>query len=188
MRSEVEAKRLLIDNFPEFDLENLDCHGEIEELFASNIEKFTKEQWDIILSSNTDYAFQSGTPHISWNTDRQRIFWAIKKSFKRLSSWSTHQTWYDVVTVEYEAPNGLYFRLTEEVPHAFSGGSYKYHVKLIDKSEVTPIFTHTAVILSVDDDGVAHIRKQMTGTLNYCEKFVEENLESGMFFKIMERK
>lgn len=185
--SSTEAKRLIINAFPEYNLENLDCHGEIERELAEDVEKFTKEQWDVILSRDTNYAFQNGVPHYGWNTDRKLIFSAIKRKFKRLSSWSTRGTWSDTITVEYKAPNGLFFRLSEEIPHPFSGGSYHYNIRIIDEKDVTPIFTHTAVILSVDNDGIAYIQKQMTGTLAGCEKFVEQNLKPGWFFKIMER-
>lgn len=185
--SATEAKRLIINAFPEYNLENLDCHGEIEEALAKNIESFTREQWEVILSHSTDYAFQSGVPHISWNTDRCRIFREIGRKFKRLSSWSSRGTWSDTTTVEYAAPNGMFFRLAEETPHAFSGGNYHYHIRIINADEVTPIFTHTAVILSLNIDGTAYIRSQKTGTLADCEKFVEQNMGSGMFFKIMER-
>lgn len=185
--NELDAKQLLIAAFPNIDLENLGCHGEIEEALAKNIEAFTMEQWEVILSHSTDYAFQSGVPHISWNTDRSRIFREIGRKFKRLSSWSSRGTWSDTTTVEYAAPNGMFFRLTEEIPHAFSGGSYHYNIRIINADEVTPIFTHTAVILSLNMDGTAYIRNQKTGTLADCEKFVEQNMESGMFFKIMER-
>ena len=185
--NELDAKQLLIAAFPNIDLENLGCHGEIEEALAKNIETFTREQWEVILSHSTDYAFQSGVPHISWNTDRSRIFREIGRKFKRLSSWSSRGTWSDTTTVEYAAPNGMFFRLTEEIPHAFSGGSYHYNIRIINADEVTPIFTHTAVILSLNMDGTAYIRNQKTGTLADCEKFVEQNMESGMFFKIMER-
>lgn len=185
--NELDAKQLLIVAFPDIDLENLGCHGEIEEALAKNIEAFTREQWEVVLSHSTDYAFQSGVPHISWNTDRSRIFREIGRKFKRLSSWSSRGTWSDTTTVEYAAPNGMFFQLTEEIPHAFSGGSYHYNIRIINADEVTPIFTHTAVILSLNMDGTAYIRNQKTGTLADCEKFVEQNMESGMFFKIMER-
>lgn len=188
MENELKAKQLLDKVFPNIDFENLGCHGEIEEVLAKYVDVFTKDQWEVILSHDADYAFQSGVPHISWSTDRCRIFHAIKTKFKRLSSWTAGGTWSDTTTVEYAAPNGMFFRLTEEIPHAFSGGSYHYHIRIINESEVTPIFTHTAVIISLKNDGSAYIRKQMTGTLPDCEKFVEQNMESGMFFKIMERK
>lgn len=188
MENELKAKQLLAKVFPNIDFESLGCHGEIEEVLAKYVDVFTKEQWEAILSHDADYAFQSGVPQVSWSTDRCRIFREIGRKFKRLSSWSSRGTWSDTTTVEYSAPNGMFFRLTEEIPHAFSGGSYHYRIRVINADEVTPIFTHTAVILSLKDDGSAYIRKQMTGTLPDCEKFVEQNMESGMFFKIMERK
>lgn len=186
--SATEAKRLVINAFPEYNLEDLDCHGGIEVELAKHIEKFTKEQWEVLLSGNASYAFQDGIAHISWNTDRSFIFRAIKEKFERLTSWTYAETWYEVVQVEYKSPNGLFFRLTERVPRSLSSGSSRREIQLIDEKDVTPKFTHTAVIISVDCNGEAYIRNQTTGTLATCEQFVEQNMKPGMFFKIMERK
>ena len=183
-----KAKRLIINTFPEYNLEDLNCHGGIEAELSKHIEKFTKEQWEVLLSGNSSYAFQDGSAHIDWNTDRSVIFMAIKKKFERLSSWTDEETWYAVVQTEYKSPNGLFFRLTERIPRSISSGSRHVEIKLIDENEVTPKLTHTAVIISVDCNGKAYIKNQTTGTLAACEQFVERNMESGTFFKIMERK
>ena len=152
------------------------------------IEKFTKEQWEVLLSGNASYAFQDGSAHIDWNTDRSIIFKAIEKKFERLSSWTDAEVWYTVVQTEYGSPNGLFFRLTERIPYMLSNERRNREIKLIDENEVTPKLTHTAVIISVDCNGKAYIKNQTTGTLAACEQFVERNMESGTFFKIMERK
>lgn len=184
-----KAKQLIINTFPEYKLEDLDCHGGIETELSKHIGKFTKEQWEVLLSGNASYAFQNGIAHtISWNTDRSIIFKAIEKKFERLSSWTDAETWYTVVQTEYKSPNGLFFRLTERTPYMLSNASRRWEIKLIDENEVTPKLTHTAVILSVDCNGKAYIKNQTTGTLAACEQFVERNMESGTFFKIMERK
>ena len=184
-----KAKRLIINTFPEYKLENLNCHGGIETELAGHIEKFTKEQWEVLLSRNASYAFQNGIVYYNgWNTDRSIIFKAIEKKFERLSSWTDAEVWYNVVQTEYKSPNGLFFRLTERIPYMLSNASRRWEIKLIDENEVTPKLTHTAVILSVDCNGKAYIKNQTTGTLAACEQFVERNMESGTFFKIMERK
>lgn len=185
--NEIEAKQLVINAFPEYNLNDLDCHGGIEKELAKNIEYFTREQWEVILSSKTDLAFQDGIAHISWNTGRSIIFKAIENNFKRLASWRTPETWDDKVTVEYAAPNGMYFRLIKEIPHVFSNGNYHYHIQIIDEKDLTPICTHTAVILGISADGTAYIVSQRTGTLGDCEKFIETHLTTDSFFKIMER-
>lgn len=166
----------------------LNGRGGIETMLANHVDEFTKEQWEVILSRDMDDFFQDGMAHIDWNADRHFLFRAIQKAFKPRTSWRTSETWVDVVTSEYQSPTGVCFRLTEEVPHTFSGGRYKYHIKLIDESEFTPVYTHTAVILGIDKNGRVFIKDQRTGTLSMCEKFVEDNLESGCFFKIIERK
>lgn len=183
-----KAKRLIINTFPEYELEDLDCHGGIETELSKHIEKFTKEQWEVLLSGSASYAFQDGSAHIDWNTDRSIIFKAIEKKFERLSSWTDAEVWCTVVQTEYGSPNGLFFRLTERIPYMLSNERRNREIKLIDENEVTPKLTHTAVILSVDCNGKAYIKNQTTGTLAACEQFVERNMESGTFFKIMERK
>ena len=171
-----KAKHLIINTFPEYNLEGLDCHGGIETELSKHVEKFTKEQWEVLLSGNASYAFQDGSAHIDWNTDRSIIFEAIEKKFERLSSWTDAETWYTVVQTEYKSPNGLFFRLTERITYMLSNRRRSREIKLIDENEVTPKLTHTAVILSVDRNGKAYIKNQTTGTLAACEQFVERNI------------
>ena len=187
MKNHEELHQQLIDTFPGIDLVDLDCHGGIERMLAEHVGKFTKEQWEVILSRDMDDFFQDGMAHINWNTDRHILFQAIQKTFNPRTSWRSSATWVDIVTSEYQSPTGVCFRLTEEIPHAFSSGRYKYRIQLIDESEFTPVCTHTAVILGIDNNGRVFIKDQRTGTLPMCEKFVEDNLKSGCFFKIIER-
>ena len=184
-----KAKHLMINTFPEYKLENLNCHGGIETELVEHIEKFTKEQWEVLLSRNASYAFQNGIVYYNgWNTDRSIIFKAIEKKFERLSSWTDDEVWYNVVQTEYKSPNGLFFRLTERIPNMHSHVPSRWKIQLIDENDVTPKPTHTAVIISMDCNGKAYIRNQKTGTLAACEQFVERNMECGLFSKIMERK
>ena len=187
MKTHEELHQQLIDTFPGIDLVDLDCHGGIERMLANYVSEFTKKQWGVILSKDMDDFFQDGMAHIDWNTDRSILFKAIQRSFKPRTSWSSSDTWVDIVTSEYQSPTGVCFRLTKEIPRAFSGGHYKYRIQLIDESEFHPVYTHTAIILGISNDGTAYIKSQCTGTLPMCEKFVENNLESGYFFKIVER-
>lgn len=187
MKTHEELHQQLLDTFPGIDLVGLNGRGGIERMLSKHVSEFTKKQWEVILSRDMDDFFQDGIAHISWNTDRSIIFKAIENNFKRLASWRTQETWVDKVTVEYAAPNGMYFRLTKEIPHAFSSGNYHYNIQIIEEKDLTPIFTHTAVILGISADGTAYIESQRTGTLADCEKFVEGHLTTGLFFKIMER-
>ena len=129
-----KAKRLIINTFPEYKLENLNCHGGIETELAGHIEKFTKEQWEVLLSRNASYAFQNGIVYYNgWNTDRSIIFKAIEKKFERLSSWTDTEAWYTVVQIEYKSPNGLFFRLTEKTPYMHSKAPHRWKIQLIDE-------------------------------------------------------
>lgn len=187
MKTHEELHQQLLDTFPGIDLVGLNGRGGIERMLAKHVSEITKKQWEVILSRDMDDFFQDGMAHIDWNTNRHILFQAIQKTFKPRTSWRSSATWVDIVTSEYQSPTGVCFRLTEEVPHAFSGGHYKYNIQLIDESEFTPICTHTAVILGIDNNGQVFIKDQRTGTLPMCEKFVEDNLKSGCFFKIIER-
>ena len=129
-----KAKRLIINTFPEYKLENLNCHGGIETELAGHIEKFTKEQWEVLLSRNASYAFQNGIVYYNgWNTDRSIIFKAIEKKFERLSSWTDDEVWYNVIQTEYKSPNGLFFRLTERIPNMYSHVPRRWKIQLIDE-------------------------------------------------------
>lgn len=182
-----DAYKLLINTFPNINI-GVDYHGGIEKELANHVAEFTLEQWKVVLSRDTDCMFEDGIPHINWNTDRSKLFRAIERTFKKLTSWERLETWFHVVTSEYKSPTGVYLRLIERIPNTFSGGQHQFHIQIIDDTECTPVRTHTAVILGVDDNGTAYIQNQCTGTQEECEQFVEKCMKPGMFFKIMERK
>lgn len=185
---ENKAKENIVKAFPNLDLHDKDCHGGIERELAQHIKEFTEEQWRAVLSHDNDYAFQDGISHISWNTDRRAICHAICKEFEKLNSWEYNDTWYTVKMSEYKAPNGMLFRLKLDEPLSFSHGNYHWHIEIINKEDLKPVCTHTAVLLGITDNGRVYINDQHTGTLNDCEKFIEENISRGLSFKIMERK
>ena len=184
-----EAYSQLNALIPNVKLSDLDCHGGIEKELANHIKDLTQKQWEVILSTDMDGFFQNGEWGHNWNTDRGILLQAIKNEFEKLNSWRISATWFDIYVAEYKSPTGVYFRIISHIPRSSPNGNSRCLILLINKDELNPKYTHTAVILGIDNDGgCIYIKDQCTGTLAMCEKFVENNLESGYFFKIVERK
>ena len=192
--TEKEAHSQLDVLIPNVKLSDLDCYGGIEKELAKHIKDLTRKQWEFILSTDMAGFFQNGEWGHNWNTDRSILLQAIKNEFEKLNSWRTQAPCFDSYVAEYKSPTGVYFRIVSlrivsYIPRSGSNGNSRCLISLINEDELNPKYTHTVVILGIDNDGGGvYIKDQCTGTLTMCEKFIENNLESGYFFKIVERK
>lgn len=171
-------------HFPNIDFSNVTSgYEQVEKLLIPHIEKFTAEQWKVILDRRYNDLFQVGTPHISWRDEKEDIIYELINKYNLRPCKTWNETWYKVRKYSVKMPCGVILEMKIEDPISWSGSS-RTHYRIGIADEFIPVPTHRAVILGVASDTRAYIADQFAGTLDECENWVAKNVKGG-FFKIM---
>ena len=172
-------------HFPTIDMSDINTgYNKIENLLAEELRNgavFTPEQWEAITDWHFSGLFQDGIPHVSWNTDRSDICYALIRQMKPCRTWT--ETWYNVEV--YSIKNGdTVLEVKREEPRLFGQGQTHYNLKVAEV--FTPVPTHRAVIINLGKDTRAYIAKEFAGSYEACENWVAETVkEIGGYFKII---
>jgi hypothetical protein len=169
-------------NFPGINFSGVDSgYDQVEGILCKHINDLTAEQWKVLTMSKYNDLFQTGTPHIDWNTDRGRLCQSLIRGLRPYKNIS--EFWYDISMYSIQM-NGFVLQVKVEQPKSFSSGSrVHYNVQVSDV--YIPVPSHCAVLISVGSDTKARISDQFTGSLNECEEWVAKNIQKGGHFKIM---
>lgn len=172
-------------HFPDIDFSAVTSgYEQVEKKLLPHLKEFTKEQWEVILSSKYSDLFQTGTPHISWRDDRELIIQELISKFRLKPCATWDSSWYRCRKYSLQLPNGVILEMNIEDPLVWGGGSRThYYIKFADKT--IPVPTHRAVILGIAEDTRVYIKDQYAGTLNQCEDWIAHNIDKRYFFKIM---
>ena len=82
-------------HFPNIDFSDVTSgYDQVESKLVDHIKEFTTEQWQVICDSKYNDLFQTGSPHINWNTDRGMI--CRKLIFKERPCKTWYETWSDI--------------------------------------------------------------------------------------------
>jgi len=165
--------------FPNIDFssipENWGGYDLLEQVLAPHVLEFTRKQWEIILDYHYSDLFQNGSPHYSWNTDREHLYHSLYHAMKDprpVKVWN--ETWDKCARYCVTTPTGVVIELKEEHPHIHQFGSGREdHYKITVKdgpAEVPP--THCAVVIGYDKQEGAYLGKQFAGTFDECVDWV----------------
>lgn len=169
-------------HFPNIDFSDVDSgYDQVESKLIKHIKEFTPEQWAVITDSKYSDLFQTGSPHINWNTDRHRICDALIANVYPCKTW--HETWYEIRVYSVQMGNTI-LEIKVEEPRVWSSYSMTRY-RLSVAKVFTPVPTHRAVILRIGSDTKVYIKDQYAGSLNECEEWVSKNINNTDHFKIM---
>lgn len=158
--------------FPDLDFSNVASgYNEVEEILKPHVQSFSREQWQVILNGEYNNLFQTGVPHISWNTDRANLLRAVIGDTKPVDRWDS--SWYDFLEYSIRTDAGVCLRIVMEIPKVCSGGQTSWLATVVDKVKKTP--THIAVVIAVMDTFEATVVSQFQGSKEECEKWLKEN-------------
>ena len=138
----------------------------------------TREQWELILSSKYNDLFQSGTPHISWNTDRGEMFAKLIDQTEAVCKRRHEGTWYTDYITYVITKTGVALKLTESVPDFFrSSARTKRKIEIIEQDQIPPKNDTVGILIKIDDYGHATIVSQKTGSFDEITDWVANKAE-----------
>lgn len=126
----------------------------------------TREQWELILSKKYDYLFQSGVPHLSWNTDRGEMFAKLIDQTEAVCKRRHEGTWYTDYITYVITKTGVAFKLTESIPNDFFRSSTRTQrkIEIIEQDQIPPKNNTVGILIEIDSYGHATIVSQKTGS------------------------
>ena len=160
-----------------------DCHGELEQLVADNMDKLQERHWKAVFDSKYNELFQDGIPHVSWNTDRSKIINSLvhkaiddrSNGYRKITVDCWPETWRDVTVMYVRTPGGTVIKCKKSSPRVWDSYSRtQYYGTVVPPEEVPEAATHTVVLIGCDVYGKASVYDQFTGTMGQCEEWLAE--------------